>query len=487
MKRSLKYTFIVLLIGSTVMSCNDGFEDINVSPNNPAEPNTALLITSAIRALGSQTQGIAGWAKDLYPQYTAEIQYTSESRFQNKIYSYYPIYNGPLLDLQTVINLNTDPETASEPYVLVGGSNSNQIGVSRILKSFYFLHITDRWGMAPYAEALQGIENLSPKFDTQEEIYNGIFAELKEAVGQLNDDEELNGDILFDGDVAKWRKWANTIRMVAALHLSKVDPAWAEAEFTDAYASGVMESNSDNAVFHYLADANNQSPIYNNYEAGQRYDYAVSEQMVNTLVDLDDPRLAVYARPTDTDGSYVGMPYGLIQGETGDYSRENVSLVGDVFSAQDADLPITTYAQTQFMLAEAAVLGWIPGGDATASTHYEAGVTASLAVLGLQSEAPSYLAGSNVAYDASNALELIITQKWIAGFLGNGYETWADWRRTGLPELDPGPAPLNTNGDLPRRQAYTTEEAGRNPANYQAAIAAQGDDELYVRVWWDVD
>lgn len=483
MKHHIKHFILTSLVALTIPSCTGNFEEMNTSPNNSADPNTALLLTGAIRAIGSQTQGIAGWAKDLYPQYTAEIQYTSESRFQNIIYNYYPIYNGPLQDLQTIINLNDNPETNEAPYVLLGGSTANQIAVSRILKAFYFMHITDRWGMAPYSEALQGIAVLSPRFDSQEAIYDGIFSELTEAAMQLDDAGDINGDILYNGDITKWRKWANTLRMIAAIHIRKVSPVRAQQEFSAALQAGVFNSNADNAVFYYLEDANNQSPLYNNYLVGQRYDYMASETIVEKLQELSDPRLPVYAEPTISSGEYIGMPYGLPQAATGDYNRENVSLVGERFQAQGAELPISTYAQVEFMLAEAASLAWIDGAE----QHYYAGIEASLSHLGLSSAYSSYVAQPQVAFAGGNALEKIITQKWIANYLGNGYESWTDWRRTGYPMLDPGPAPLNTNGELPRRQAYTTEEAGRNSANYQAAISQQGPDALTTRIWWDVE
>jgi len=478
-KTFLKIATGVLLIGLSV-SCTKDFDTINIDPNNPANPNTELLISNAIRQIGSQTSGIAGWAKDIYPQYVGEIQYTNESRFQNKFYDFSPFYNGPLADIQTVIDLNTDPATSGLPYVLIGGSNANQLAVSRILRSFYYLHMTDRWGMLPYSEALQGKANLVPKYDTQKEIYTGIFAELKAAIAQINTDEELNGDILFDGDLDHWTKWANSLRMVAALHLADVDPATAKAEFLAAQADGVLESGDEDVFFKFLPDANNQNPLYNNYFVTKRTDYAVSETIMEVLTDLSDPRLPVYAEEAVSSGKYVGMPYGLANASN-QYTVETVSLIGNKFTAQDYHMPITTYSQIQFMLAEAAFRGWVSGSP---SEYYKKGIEASFAMHDVVAPASYYLQ-PGVAYNATKGLELIITQKWLANYQGNGYESWVDWRRTGFPVLDAGPAPLSIHKGIPYRQAYPNTESGLNGANYDAAISAQGADELNTKLWWD--
>ncbi len=482
MKTYIKAIICSIILGVTFSSCTNDFDNINIDPNNPAEPNTALLISNAIRQLGNQNNGIAGWAKDLYPQYASEIQYTSESRFQNKFYDFAAYYNGPLMDLQTVINLNSSEETSGLPYVQAGGSNTNQIAVARILKAFYFLHMTDRWGMLPYTEALMGSQALTPKYDSQESIYAGIFTELKEAVAQIDEEAAINGDILFEGDLSHWIKWANTIRMTAALHLSEVNEQLAQTEFTDALNAGVLESNSDNVYFRYLADFNNQNPLYNNYFVANRTDYAVSETIVDFMNDIDDPRLPVYANPTVQGNAYIGMPYGLAQGDD-NLNQETVSLIGDKFTAQDYALPITTFAQVEFMKAEAVFRGWISG---TVLEYYQSGIEASMQQHGVTAPA-TYFTQAGVALGANNILERIISQKWLANYQANGYESWVDWRRTGFPILSPGPAPLSDHRGIPYRQAYPNTESGLNGVNYAAAVAAQGPDELSTKLWWDVD
>lgn len=479
MKKYLKNIALLFISTGVISSCTNEFDKINIDPNNPAEPNTSLLISNSIRQIGNQTNGIAGWAKDIYPQYMSEIQYTNESRYQNKIYSFSPYYDGPLQDLQTVLNLNTSNETVGLPYVQAGGTTVNQVAVARILKSFYFLHMTDRWGMLPYSEALKGLGNITAKYDAQKDIYNSLFIELKEAATQLDESGNLNGDILFSGDVKKWKKWANSLRMIAALHLSEVDEATAKKEFVEALESGVLESNSDNVFFKYLKDANNQNPLYDNYFVGKRYDYAVSDVIVSFLMTIQDPRLPVYANKPTAGGDYVGMPYGL-PGAVDEYTRETVSLIGDKFSAQDYALPITTYAQLEFMKAEAVFRGWIAGDVAA---YYESGIRSSMEQHGVE-VTTAYLQNTEVSLAGGDVLKKIITQKWLANYQANGYESWVDWRRTGFPVLTPGPAPLSIHKGIPNRQAYPNTEPGLNGKSYAEAIAAQGRDDLDTKLWW---
>lgn len=473
---------IAALLATVLAACSPGdFGDKNIDPNNPSTPNTNLLLSNAIRSLGSPTAGIAGFAKDIYPQYIGEIQYTSESRFQSKVYDYGPIYTGPLADVQTIINLNTDAATKDQPYVKVGGSTANQIAAARILKGFYFLHITDRWGDVPYSQALKGTEAFQPVFDKQQDIYKDLFKEFKEASAQF-DAGVLNGDFLFNGNLTRWKKWAASLQMTMALRLSKVDPTTGKAEFLAAQTAGVLASNADNVVFQYLADANNQGPYYNNYTVAKRYDYALSEPFVNSLTALSDPRLPVYANKSTDGALYRGMPYGLRNG-TG-FSQRNVSLVGTFFQAQNAPLTVTTYNQLLFSQAEAAKLGWIPGGDATAEDLYLKAIQASFDQYGV-GPSTTYVKQAGVAYSPAKAIELIQTQKWIANYLGNGYETWAEYRRTGFPVLTPGPDPFTLDKQIPRRQGYPTTERDLNSKNYEAVLATQGADELNTRVWWD--
>lgn len=499
MKRNILNLFIIATAVTIFGSCKRGdFGDMNVSPNSPSQPVTSLLLTSAERYMGRTTAvtssatspGIINEvAPKLYTQQISETLYTSESRYNTKIYNYTGVFNSPLQDLTTIIKLNTDEATKSQPNVIANGSNANQIAVARILRAFYFQNMTDRWGDIPYTEALKGSEILTPKFDKQQAVYADLFKELKEAAAQFDGGAPVQGDFLFDGSVDQWKKFAATIRMNMALRLSKADPATGRTEFNLALADGVINSNDENVVYRHLGEAANENSIYYNYEVSGRYDYAISDVMVNKLNAFNDPRLPVYADPTK-NGTYVGMPYGLTQALAGQYEKGNVngagdvSLIGKAFRSQNSPVRVFTYAEVLFSKAEAYKLGWITGApdDAQAASAYRAGIAASMADNGVTVPA-SYYTQAGVAYVPATAIEQIITQKWIANYMGYGYEAWSDWRRTGFPRLRPSAYPQNIGGQIPVRQAYTNDEPSLNKANYDAVIASQGPDELNTPIW----
>jgi hypothetical protein len=486
------------IIGAGVIilaSCKVG-GDVNVSPNNSPNVQTGYMLSSAMQFLGGingagATTNINSFCGELYSQYMAETQYNSESLFSLKQYDYATYYNGPLLDLKTIIAVNTDPVKKALSSTTKFGSNNNQIASARILTAFIYLTITDRWGDIPYTQALSGTSNVTPAFDAQKDIYTALMKELDEAQKQFDSGAALTGDILFSGDNTKWKHWANSLHAIMALRLSKVDPATGKTEFAKAVTGGLMSSNDDNASYAYLAATTNENPYYTNYRNG-RYDYAVSALLVNTLSDLKDPRLPVYASPTSSS-TFAGLPYGA----QGDFLKTfhigtrkvpgNISQIGLAVSNQSSPTVWTSYAQTLFTQAEAAHLGWISGGDGAAADFYNQGVTASLTQNGVSStDASAYLNQASVKFSASTALNQILLQKWIAGFLGDGWESWAEYRRTGLPKLlDPVPGSLSPGQNVPRRQQYPQTEANQNKANYSAVIARQGADVMNTRMYWD--
>jgi hypothetical protein len=370
------------------------------------------------------------------------------------------------------------------------GSTTHK-GIFKIFRSLLFSFMTDYYGDIYYSEALKGVEELTPKFDLQKDVYNDIFKELTEANLQFDAAGTLKGDILLGNSIPKWKKFANTIKLVAALHLSKIDAALGKAKFNEALAAGVITSNADNVKYTYLLEAANENPIYNNYEVAKRYDYAVSKFFIDTLTTTADPRLPIYADKTAT-GTYAGMPYGLVAG-TGYNSGTvlapgNVSLIGKKFREQNSPTDVYNYAGVLFAIAEASKLGWITGtpDDAAAKTAYDAGIAASMSQHGIAgAAATAYAAQPSIVYNPANAIAQIIYQKYVANFMCYSYETWVDWRRTNVPNLVPAPGAYTNPKQIPRRQAYNSQEKSLNLDNYNEVVARQGPDELLTRIWWD--
>ncbi|AKD05100.1 SusD/RagB family nutrient-binding outer membrane lipoprotein [Pontibacter korlensis] len=462
-----KKLYIVLMSCLGLWSCDD-FDDLNVNPNLPSEASGTQLIANAELSLPSLSASPTG---EFLAQYLAETQYVTASLYPAGGTSFYWLYEGPLMNLQAVLD-NAESLSGND------GPIANQLAVAKILKAYYFWHITDRWGDVPYTEALQGANNFTPQYDTQESIYNSLFALLDEADNQIVSGSITN-DIIYGGNMAKWQKLGNTIRLLMALRLSEVDPSKASAEFNKALEAGVMTSNDDNLVFHHLADANNQNYWYGQWIALNREWWALTETLVDEMKPVNDPRLAVYGQPARETGEYVGLNFG----ETQNMNTDDYSLLGPAIYAQDAPIYLVTYAQVLFAQAEAAKRGWIPGGDAEAEALYNEAVEQSVLQWTASTDGvEELLSQPELAYDPARAIEQIATQRWVHLFM-HGYEAWAEYRRTGYPNnlVAPGGAAV------PNRQMYPDLEAQNNSVNYNEAIQRQfeGTDGLYGQLWWD--
>jgi len=287
------------------------------------------------------------------------------------------------------------------------------------------------------------------------------------------------GDLLYDGDMTQWRKFANSLRLRLAVHLSNVDATKAASEAAAAVAAGVFTSNADNAQLMYLATSPNRNPIYN--DAQGRDDYGMSKTYVDSLTSWADPRLPVFAQMNPAGTGYQGLPNGLNDGEG--TPIVNISRFGAYWrSTAAAPMALLTYSEVLFLEAEAAERGWIPGGSAAAATYYTNAITASLQQYGIGAGAiTAYLAQAKVGYDAAGAtlaghLQQIAYQKWVSLFM-QGMESWTEVRRTRIPLLVPGPRAVfgaGVAGQIPERLPYDDNEGVLNKANLDAAVAAQG-------------
>jgi hypothetical protein len=477
----MKQIFFVVLAASLLAACNKFDSDINENPNLPSQASNTQLLANAMRSLPGLSSNPQG---NLYAQHLSETMFTDISRYNVVFYNFYGLYTGPLMNIQQVLT--------AKAYNSNEGPIADQVAVAKILKAYFFWHATDRWGDLPYTDALKGNSDFTPVYDKQQVIYDSIFRLLDEANAMIVTGT-IKNDIVYSGDMTKWKKLANTIHLLAALRLSKVDAAKASSEFNKALTAGIMTSNSDNVVYKHLADANNENYWYNVFTVLNRRWYAVSEPLVNYMKPLNDPRLPIYANKNSA-GNYVGLKFGL-PGDvvnTGQYVLNNISLLRDSLRLQNSPVQLVTYAEALFAKAEAAKLGWIAGGDAEAMANYNLAIDQSIRqwygvfrpAYAFTTEISGYLAQPGVVYNAATALQQIATQKWVHLFL-NGYEAWAEWRRTSFPALLP---PDNNSGKpIPRREGYPTNERLNNTSNYNEAVQRQfgGADDLNGRVWWD--
>lgn len=488
MKNRIKQVCLILLGFTFAAGCNE-FGTLNVDPNNVSSAQTDLLLTNAQKNISSVVGAVT---PTLYVQYFAETQYDESSRYQGVQYNFNGWYSGPLKDLNEIIRLNElDPDA-----FIGGGDTENQKAVARILKVYFFQMMVDRWGPLPYSEALKGNENYKPKYDTAEAIYSDLISELKSASAQINvNSPGVNGDIILDGDMNQWIRFANTLRARLALRIADKSPSLARTEFENA-ANLLLERD---VFYPYLAETSNQNPWYSEYQT--RADYAISELMDDYMTPKGDMRLTKYANPAplqdNGDGvtqleEIVGHPYSMAN--PGDIPNAEISFPGAAIGAggpgvgqQDAPLPIVTKSEIHFMLAEAAARGWNVTGDAP--THYGLAIKASWEQWGVYDEADytAFMAHEDVIYDPSNFKKSIGEQKWVALY-PLGYEAWAEYRRLGYPQLEAHEYALNPSGQIPLRHAYPASEQTTNGDSYNAALGLLGgpDDET-TPIFWDVD
>ena len=479
---------LFIFLSAALVSCDKDFEEINANPNNPEEINPELLMVNIIRSPVNEMTSDGFYRGNILMQYTAEIREPGIDRYRLGSYS---VWSNGYSTLRNVQNLY---DIASEK-----GFN-NYKGIALIMRALLFSRMTDCYGALPYSEALKAKTSDSvapvytPKFDSQEEVYQGVIEELKLANQLLNvDGEPVKNDILFNGDVLKWKKFANSLRLRLLLRRSaKVDPSADMQEIINNPTDfPIMETNDDNAALEYV-EAPNLFPI-----TGERLGFFLQRRISKTLADklngLNDPRLAIYAQPTteSIDAGmlkYVGVRNGEEDANLGSDIDAKISAVGTIFyDGQQNPVPaqglIMLLSELKFILAESVVKGYI---DGDAKELYEEGIKASIdyykSVSGVNIEAtPEYLSQPGVAYSPADALELIGTQRWIALFF-NDFQAWHEWKRTGFPVLTP--SLVNNNNDrIPVRFLYPTDLQVTNRASYEAAIAEQGEDNINTKLW----
>jgi hypothetical protein len=481
-KINLIYTALILFF----IGCTSDFEEINTNNNAPEKVTASLLLPNIQRSMVNEVLGTGWGIGNIVIQHTAKIQFVNEDRYLwGEING---IWNTGYARLRDVENMLIIADETKDDGVK---------GVALIMKSWIFSLITDSYGDVPYNDATKAKAGIYyPKYEEQQNIYQGLLNDLKQANDLLGKASgRLAGDLIYNGDYSKWRKLANALRIRALVRISnKKSPASELASIiSNPSANPIFESNNDNAVYNYLANSPDQFPNFSS-RIGSFNEFRASKTLLDTLQSLKDPRLQVFFRPTPATESaankvYIGVPNGMDDVNALTYlgGSQNHSRIGPLWY-EEAITPaglkvakgvIMTYAELQFLLAEAAQKGWISG---TTKTFYENGVKASMAYYGVEMPA-GYLALPQVELTSNNTenLNKIGFQKWIS-FFYQGLEAWFDWRRTGIPTLKPGVS--NQNGNkIPVRFIYPIIEQSLNGANRSAAVSRQGTDDINTRIW----
>ncbi len=541
----MKYKIIFLFLSVALLSSCSHFEELNDDPTRSEEGDAASLITAVETMVSGErettwrstcyfhmamTQMIAdGWTisrGQVYELDTSYIPYMWES--------YYRMIN----DLEEAIRISDTAES------------TNYKAMAMIMRVFLYSHLTDTFGDIPYSEATEGYTDniLFPKYDSQKDIYTDFFSQLKLAVDALDANQPCEGDLIFSGDVDKWEIFANSLRLRCAMRLINVDIETAKAEAVSAIEDGVMSSTDQTAMVkhsNYDVSSSGTAEIRGN-AFSQVLNYADEivfgcASYTDYLRDNDDPRFkmmfGIYGGEKDVMTSRVDSKsttsysievtdeyetkYGTLQGQPkGTFFYEDFSSVGidwtshyvekdgvDVqidkifkclqirreLTSLDALSVYLPYYEVELWLAEVALNGWCSTG-ADVETHFKRAVQAHISFLSDEQGAIEPTTASvtdyitNIWDSNSDKFMLINMQHYVCNFF-NGIEGFANWRRSGYPQLVPADhtkTDATLGGYIPRKMPYPLSEVNYNSVNLTAQL--NGESNFWGNtVWWDGD
>ena len=467
-------------LAALLPGCTDDFPALNTDPNAPTAVAPELLLRQVIFDYADHMsfEGFTGGA-NLGQYFSADPGFNRFDRGDLLAPQFgsnpWPRLYTQLRDVELVLAQARTEESAAV-----------YEGPALVLRSLIAGNLTDVFGDVPYAEAGAGKAGaFTPAYDPQADIYagdEGLLASLAEAVRKMDAYEgafALAGDELFGGDLEGWIRMANSLRLRYLLRASDVLEAPRLAELQAILDGGrYVREGSQDAVFRFGGAPNDFG--FARARVGDFNNYLMSSTVDGVLDALGDPRERLWFRESRA-GGYAGAPHGLpSDASVFAYDADTVSFPGRIFREESTRLKanFVTAWETHFVLAEAAQRGLV---DAEARALYEEGVR--LAFEYWDSDLPAdYLRRAGVAYAGTRAE--IATQRWLAS-LGNGYEGWIEWRRTGHPAFGAPVASLN-EGRWPIRFPYPVDEQALNGPNYEAALARIGGaNSPNVPVWWD--
>lgn len=498
-----------LMMASTLtcMVCACDFAEKNIDPNssNSIEPGPLLTYTQLHTTTGGISKNIQVGTCMMLVQQAATLKTDMPGDKYYQMESYANTFFSETYE--DLIKHWRELEVRSSS----DAKYTNMLGVTKIWGAYLFQRMTDMYGNVPYSEAGLGYyeQIYKPKYDSQESIYRDMIQQVKEGVNLLSADKPaIIGDLFYDGDINKWKKFGASLLLRIGMRLSEVAPELAKQTVTDAVAIGVMTQPEDMCKLIHDASGRNEfkNPLSFRFVDDKFIEsdaIKIGKTFMDYLKSTNDPRIRVYCSlkdgNTDLDKQH-GLPNG--------YDNNTIPSVGSDFVGLentsnfnintilrlDAPTIFLLPSETKLLLAEAVLRGWTNGNaetlykDAITSSMKEQQIAYGTAGTISDDEINTYLAQDLFAAATSTEkkLEVIGEQYWVATFI-NGYESYANWRRTGYPKL----TPTNYSGSMspgviPTRLPYPTDEYTNNRANIEAANQQQGVDKVTTHVWWDV-
>lgn len=491
-------TKYLILLGLFIysVSCTKNFEEFNTDTKNPATVSGEALFSKAQSSLVDQvvSTDVNLNTFKLMAQYWTETTYTDEANYNivnrtipDNIYDIYFVGNvtkqgGILSDFKEAARL-----IALEKSVTPTGDaeNANKQAIIELLNVYAFQNLVDIFGNIPYSEALD-INKISPVYDDAATIYQDLLSRTNAALAMFDATAGSFGsaDLIYGGDVTRWVKFGNSLKLKLGITLADVNPALSQSTVEAAITAGVFASADDNALLFYPGGIHS-NPIWQLVIQNGRDDFVPANTVIDLMNSLLDPRRANYFTLVDTS-SVTGVAKlgfsGGIYGHSNPFTK--YSHINPVISSPTYPGVLLTYDEVLFYEAEAAARGFAAGG--TVTDLYNAAITASiLSWGGTPDDATAYLAQPTVAYATAVGTwqQKIGTQAYIALY-ARGLEGYTEWRRLDYPIFNLPPS-ISSYSQIPKRFTYPVNEQTLNRANYQAASQAIGGDLLTTKIFWD--
>jgi hypothetical protein len=480
----LKKIALSVMVIAMMGACTNDFEELNTNPTLVTEDliQPDVLFTSVLKRSIFESYENTGGRVGEFSQYYASQ--ASGNLFTPSDYtSPFNWYRSYVINLNEILRL-----TADDPQKV------DQHAMARIWKVWVFHIMTDAYGDIPYFESAMDVQNVinQPVYDTQEMIYRDMLNELKEAAAQLGSQQDQisfgNADILYQGNVDSWKKFANSLRLRLAVRVRFADAALAAEHITDVISAPLIDENSENASLKTLQPSATQNSDNTNFVYNRNLTnitpmfvgFAIADVMIPT----DDPRMPVFLTPSqDRLRSYRARPIQLAQEQKEPYGQEMVASVGPLLNAEIYEIIVMNAAEVYFLRAEAAFANIT---SEAAEELYLMGIQGSMEQYDIaEPEVTEFLNQDigTLSGTEEEQFEQIVTQKYIAMFF-QGHQGWAEHRRTGYPKVWIGDE-VGVVDNIPRRFTYPNDEYLKNEANVTEAAGRMGGDELDTKVWWD--
>lgn len=466
----MKKLILLLLLSGLSISCTDGYEEINTNKNQPTASQPKQLLPNVIFNLANSNVNNSFNFGDILAQYGGNYEYNELDVYNwgadNRFWGMYKWLNDIYDIKKQAIALN----------------DKNYEAISLVLETYTMSVITDSYGSAPYLEASKGEEGiLKPKYDSQEAIYTQLLLNLDQANTIIDTKTKVEGDLLFSGDMLKWKKFANSLHLRLLMRISnKINVSTKLNEIISKPSQyPLFASNTDNATYFYSGSYPNISPMSDGINRLYGYNIVIpTTNLVNTLIANNDPRLDEWIDPIVGTTNQLGLQPGLTLDQIGEPKKYSRRAEDYFYTKTKITAIFMTYSELNFLLAEASQRNLITTGSAKA--YYNTAVEASFKQWNVLM--PTDYLTTTAPYNATT--EVLYIQKWLALY-HTGVESWFDWKRTGKPSfIKAGPGAKN-NGKVPRRIMYPSLEQSVNAENNSEALQKMGGDDINAKVWWD--